>query len=62
VTLRNNTVSGGSRYGVEFDVSTNHVITGNQIVSNAGSGLGFVKGGVGSRVENNVITGNGVGT
>jgi len=61
VTLRNSTVSGASRYGVEFDASTNHVITGNQIANNPGSGLGFVNGGVGSRVENNVITGNGVG-
>src|SRR6266853_391702 len=64
VTLRKNTISGASRVGVEFDVSnvaTNHVITGNQIVNNPGSGLGFSKGGVGSKVENNVITGNTVG-
>jgi len=61
VTLRNNTVTGASRYGMEVDASTNHVITGNQIVSNGGSGLGFVKGGVGSKVETNVITANGVG-
>jgi hypothetical protein len=61
VTLRNNTVTGESRYGVNIDASTNHVITGNRIVSNGGSGIGFVKGGVGSRVETNVITSNGVG-
>jgi len=61
VTLRNNTVSGASRYGINIDASTNHVITGNQIVNNPGSGLGFVNGGVGSKVDTNVITGNGVG-
>jgi parallel beta-helix repeat protein len=57
VTLRNNTVTGGSRIGIEFVASTNHVITGNQITSNA-VGLGFHTGGVGTKVENNVITGN----
>src|SRR5207245_10110646 len=44
--------------------STNHVITGNRIVDNApssGEGLAFVSGGAGSKVENNVITGNGFG-
>src|SRR5207248_10097756 len=45
--------------------SINHVITGNDIVNNggssAGSGLAFGKGGAGSKVENNVITGNGFG-
>ncbi len=61
VTLRKNTVTGESRYGVNIDASTNHVITGNQIVNNPGSGLGFINGGVGSKVENNVITSNGVG-
>src|SRR5882762_1923088 len=61
VTLRNNTITGESRNGVNIDASTNHVITGNQIVNNPGSGLAFLKGGVGSKVENNVITGNGVG-
>jgi hypothetical protein len=61
VTLRNNTVIGESRYGINIDASTNHVITGNQIVNNPGSGLAFIKGGVGSKVENNVITGNGAG-
>ena len=61
VTLRNNTVSGASRYGVEFDAAKDHVITGNQIVNNSGQGLGFIKGGDGSKVEKNVITRNGVG-
>jgi len=37
------------------------VITGNQIVNNPGSGLAFINGGVGSKVESNVITNNGVG-
>src|SRR5256885_7989959 len=38
------------------------MITENRIVDNGtGSGLAFVKGGVGSKVESNDITGNGVG-
>ncbi len=66
VTLRNNTVTGAThKAGVYVDASTNHMITGNRIVDNgassAGSGLAFGKGGVGSKVENNVITGNGFG-
>src|SRR5713101_7554233 len=66
VTLRNNTVTGAThKVGVYVDASTNHVMTGNRIVDNggssAGSGLAFSKGGVGSKVENNVITGNGFG-
>jgi hypothetical protein len=65
VTLRNNTVTGATHtIGVQIDASTNHVITGNRIVDNApgaGMGLGFINGGVGTKVENNVITGNGVG-
>ena len=61
VTLRNNTITGESRYGVNVDASTDHVITRNHIVNNPGSGLGFVNGGVGSKVDTNVITGNGVG-
>jgi hypothetical protein len=66
VTLRNNTVTGAThKVGVYIDASTNHVMTGNRIVGNggssAGSGLAFSKGGVGSKVENNVITGNGFG-
>jgi len=65
VTLRNNTVTGAAHtMGVHIDASTNHVITGNQIVGNgpnSGVGLGFISGGAGSKVENNVITGNGFG-
>jgi hypothetical protein len=66
VTLRNNTVTGAThKVGVYIDVSTNHAITGNQIVDNGGSGMGsglaFVTGGAGSKVENNVITGNAFG-
>jgi len=66
VTLRNNTVTGAThKAGVYIDASTNHMITGNRIVDNGGSsmgsGLAFSKGGVGSKVENNVITGNGFG-
>src|SRR5437763_275909 len=48
--------------GIYVDASTNHMITENRIVDNGtGSGLAFVKGGVGSKVESNDITGNGVG-
>ena len=65
VTLRNNTVTGAAHtIGVHIDASTNHVITGNQIVGNgpaSGVGLGFISGGAGSKVENNVVTGNGFG-
>ena len=66
VTLRNNTVTGAThKVGVYVDASINHVITGNRIVDNGGSGSGtglaFANGGVGSKVENNVITGNGFG-
>jgi len=73
VTLRNNTVTGATHVigiyvsddgGTPPTPSTNHVITGNRIVDNApmsGEGLAFVSGGTGSKVENNVITGNGFG-
>jgi hypothetical protein len=39
----------------------NAVLVGNRIVDNSGVGLGFIGGGVGSLVEDNVITGNSVG-
>ena len=73
VTLRNNTVTGATHVvgvyvaddgGTPPTPSTNHVITGNRIVDNApssGEGLAFISGGAGSKVENNVITGNGFG-
>jgi len=66
VTLRNNTVTGAThKVGVYIAASTNHMITGNRIVDNGGSGMGsglaFVTGGAGSKVENNVITGNAFG-
>ena len=73
VTLRNNTVTGASHAigvyvaddgGAPPTPSKNHVITGNRIVDNApgaGTGLAFVSGGDGSKVEDNVITGNGFG-
>ena len=63
VTLRKNTVTGATHaVGIYVDASTNHMITENRIVDNGtGSGLAFVKGGVGSKVESNDITGNGVG-
>src|SRR2546429_1148709 len=64
VTLRNDTVTGAThQVGVYIDASINHVITGNRIVDNGSTstGLAFSKGGVGSKVENNVITGNGFG-
>src|SRR5436190_2917671 len=66
VTLRNNTVTGAThKAGIYVGASTNHMITGNHIVNNggssAGSGLAFGRGGVGSKVEKNLITGNGFG-
>src|SRR6266581_2445059 len=66
VTLRNNTVTGAThKVGIYVDASTDHVITGNHIVDNGrssmGSGLAFSKGGVRSKVENNIITGNAFG-
>ena len=66
VSLRSNTVTGAThKAGIYVDASTNHMITGNHIVDNgrssSGSGLAFGKGGVGSKVENNLITGNGFG-
>jgi len=64
VTLRNDTVTGAThQVGVYIDASINHMITGNRIVGNGNTstGLAFSKGGVGSKVENNVITGNGFG-
>src|SRR6266513_4492865 len=64
VTLRNDTVTGAThQVGVYIDASINHVITGNRIVDNGSTstGLAFSKGGVGSKVEKNVITGNGFG-
>src|SRR6266446_2272161 len=66
VTLRNNTVTGAThKVGIYVDASTDHVITGNHIVANGGSsmgsGLAFGKGGAGSKVENNLITGNAFG-
>ncbi len=66
VILRNNTVTGAThKVGIYVDASMNHLITGNRIVDNGGSGSGtglaFANGGVGSKVENNVITGNAFG-
>lgn len=62
VTLRNNTVTGATQsVGVYVGASTGHVITGNKIVNNQGSGLGFIEGGAASKVENNAITGNSIG-
>src|SRR5204863_3544444 len=66
VTLRKNTITGAThKVGVYVDASMNHVITENRIVNNGGSGSGtglaFANGGVGSKVENNDITGNWLG-
>jgi len=66
VTLRNNTVTGATHtVGVYVDASMNHMITGNRIVDNGGSGSGtglaFANGGVGSKVEKNDITRNWLG-
>lgn len=61
VTVRNNSIvnkpSGGA--AVYFcNGSQNHVITGNVIRDNAAVGLGFISGGVGARVEQNLIVMN----
>lgn len=68
VTLRNNSiVNNTDNFGGTVAVrngSQNHLITGNIIANNANNamtGLEFVSAGAGSRVENNVIVGNGLG-
>lgn len=66
VTIRNNRIVNGKDVGIYvYNGSVNHLITGNVIqnIKNgwSGLGLGFIGGGVGSRVEGNVITGNEVG-
>ncbi|HXZ55194.1 MAG TPA: DUF1565 domain-containing protein [Burkholderiales bacterium] len=62
VTLRNNTVTGATQtVGVYVGASSNHVITSNRIANNQGSGLGFIEGGAGSKVESNDISGNQTG-
>src|SRR5207245_11026119 len=60
VTLRHNTITGQSRYGINIDASMNpnHIITGNHIVNNPGSGLGCYHGGHGTPVETNGFTRN----
>lgn len=59
VTLRNNSLINSVYYSVYItNGSQNHIITGNLIQNNAWLGLGFVAGGVGTKVENNIITGN----
>ena len=60
VTVRNNTLTDSISHVLYVTGgTTNHVIAGNHIVNNvSGLGIGFIGGGVGSKVENNVITGN----
>jgi hypothetical protein len=59
ITLRNNHVIDGGRNGIYiYAGASNHVIAGNIIQGNSGVGLGFIGGGIGSRVEDNLITGN----
>ncbi len=60
VTVRRNSIvnNGGASAVYICNNSTNHVITDNVIRDNGGTGLGFIGGGVGSRVEHNVITAN----
>jgi len=61
ITLRNNAIVNNTDNGVYVcNGSTNHVISGNIIKSNS-LGLGFIGGGVGSKVESNTITNNGTG-
>jgi hypothetical protein len=62
ITIRNNSlVNNTSGYSAIYisNGANNHIITGNNITDNAGStGLGFIGGGVGSKVENNLIVRN----
>jgi uncharacterized protein DUF1565/Big-like domain-containing protein len=66
VTIRNNSIvnnTGGASAVYICNSSVNHIITGNRIRDNGGqtTGLAFINGGVGSKVENNLITRNGNG-
>lgn len=59
ITLRNNSIVNNQTHSIYVcNGSTNHIITGNTISNNTGLGLGFIGGGVGSKVENNIITNN----
>lgn len=62
VELRNNRLVNSLSIAVYIiDGTTNHLIHDNLIQGNGSVGLAFIGGGVGSRVENNVITGNAYG-
>lgn len=62
VTIRNSSIvnkPSGEGSAVYFcNGSTNQVITGNRIRDNGVLGVGFINGGVGARVEQNVIVNN----
>lgn len=61
VTIRNNSVVNNNGNGIHIcNSSVNQVITGNRIRGN-NLGLGFIFGGVGAKVEDNVITNNAYG-
>jgi hypothetical protein len=62
ITLRNNHIIDGSDNGLYiYKGADNHTIVGNVIQGNTSNGLIFRDGGVGSLVEDNLITGNGYG-
>ena len=61
VTIRNNSIVNNPGNGIHIcNSSVNQVITGNRIRGN-NLGLGFIFGGAGAKVENNVITNNSYG-
>lgn len=62
VVVRNNSLVNNPNNAIYLcNGSVNQLIAGNRIRSNAGVGIGFIGGGVGSKVENNVITNNSYG-
>ena len=60
-TVRNDTIVDGDIGLLVDDGATDAVIAGNAVTGHASSGLLFAVGGVGSRVEGNTLTDNGIG-
>ncbi len=65
VTIRNNRIRDSKKGIFVYNSSKNHLIAGNRIENMkngwSGLGIGFIGGGVGSKVENNVIVDNEIG-
>lgn len=61
ITIHRNTLTGNSSHVIYIKSSYYHTITENNISNNNGLGLGFIGGGDGSKVENNIITYNNYG-